>query len=143
VDPTSFYKIEAPLPPLIEQHNISRILSLADETVRRQDRLIQLAMELKKSLLQNLFTKGILGERQKQTEVGSVPLSWKEYALEDTGDVIYGIQAAVAANLKPIGTRILTNKNITLDGHIVTDAMNYFELKTKRHHETLLKKGDL
>src|SRR5208337_2694811 len=49
----------------------------------------------------------------------------------------------VAANLKPIGTKILTNKNITLDGNITLDAINYFVLRTKRHHETVLKKGDL
>lgn len=63
--------------------------------------------------------------------------------MEKAGEVVYGIQAAVAANLKPVGTKILTNKNITLDGKIVLDSVNYFVLKSTRHYETVLKKGDL
>ncbi|TKS58234.1 MAG: hypothetical protein EWM72_03126 [Nitrospira sp.] len=63
--------------------------------------------------------------------------------MENAGDVVYGIQAAVASNLKPVGTMILTNKNITLDGKLVLEKINYFVLKTKRHYETMLKKGDL
>lgn len=40
-------------------------------------------------------------------------------------------------------TKILTNKNITLDGKITLEKLNYFVQKTKRHHETILKRGDL
>ncbi|MEK9133478.1 MAG: restriction endonuclease subunit S, partial [Pseudomonadota bacterium] len=89
------------------------------------------------------FTQGLRGEPQKQTEIGPVPESWEQRPLEQTGDVIYGIQAAVASNLKPVGTKILTNKNITLDGRITLEAINYFVLKTPRHHTTVLRKGDL
>ncbi|GAK53393.1 type I restriction-modification enzyme, S subunit [Candidatus Moduliflexus flocculans] len=77
------------------------------------------------------------------TEIGLVPEDWEVLPLEKTGDVIYGIQAAVANNLQPIGMKILTNKNISLNGQIVLDDINYFELKTKRHFETVLKKGDI
>jgi type I restriction enzyme S subunit len=93
--------------------------------------------------MHKLFTEGLCGEKQKETEIGLVPESWEQLRLEKSGDVIYGIQAAVANNLKPIGMKILTNKNITLDGQIVLDDINYFELKTKRHFETILKKGDI
>lgn len=113
VDPRSFYRIEAPLPPLPEQRKIAAVLG------------------------------ALCGEPQKQTEIGLVPESWELRPLEQAGEVVYGIQAAVASNLKPVGTKILTNKNITLDGKIFLDAINYFVLKTKRHHETVLKKGDL
>lgn len=132
-----------PRPEMGEQRKIAAVLSQVQQALEHQERLIALTTELKKTLLHQLFTQGLRGEPQKETEIGLVPESWEERPLEKAGEVVYGIQAAVAANLKPIGTKILTNKNITLDGKIVLDAINYFVLKTKRHQETVLKKGDL
>ena len=131
------------LPPLVEQRKIAGVLGLVQRAMEQQEKLITLTTELKKTLLHQLFTQGLHGEPQKQTEIGLVPQSWEELPLEKAGEVVYGIQAAVASNLKPIGTMILTNKNITLDGKIVLEKVNYFVLKTKRHDETVLKKGDL
>jgi len=136
-------RLLVPVPPLLEQRKIAAVLGLVQRAIEQQERLIALTTELKKALLHKLFTEGLRGEPQKQTEIGPVPESWEQRPLENAGEVVYGIQAAVASNLKPIGTMILTNKNITLDGKIVLEKINYFVLKTKRHHETLLKKGDL
>lgn len=131
------------VPPLPEQQKIAAVLGLVRLAIEQQERLITLTTELKRALLQKLFTEGLRGEPQKQTEIGPVPESWEQRPLEQAGEVVYGIQAAVASNLKPVGTMILTNKNITLDGKIILEKINYFELKTKRHHETVLQKGDL
>jgi type I restriction enzyme S subunit len=136
-------KLEVNLPPLSEQRKIAGVLGLVQRAIEQQERLIALTTELKKALLLHLFTHGLRGESQKQTEIGPVPESWEQRPLDQVGDVVYGIQAAVAANLRPIGTKILTNKNITLDGRITLEAINYFVLKTPRHHATVLKKGDL
>lgn len=132
-----------PVPPLTEQRKIAAVLGLVQRAIEQQEQLQALVTELKKALLHKLFTEGLRGEPQKQTEIGPVPESWEQRPLEQAGEVVYGIQAAVASNLKPVGTMILTNKNITLDGKIVLEKINYFVLKTKRHHETVLKKGDL
>jgi type I restriction enzyme S subunit len=138
-----------PQPPLPEQLRIAHVLATVQTTIEQQARLIALTHELKSALMHKLFTEGLparrrgRGEKQKETEIGLVPNSWEQLRLEKTGDVIYGIQAAVANNLQPIGMKILTNKNIALDGQIVLDEINYFELKTKRHFETILKKGDI
>ena len=45
--------------------------------IEQQERLIALTTELKKALLHKLFTEGLRGEPQKQTEIGSVPESWE------------------------------------------------------------------
>ena len=135
--------LKVPVPPSAEAAKIAEVLGVVQRVIEQQERLIALTTELKKALLNKLFTEGLRGEPQKQTEIGPVPESWKQRPLEEAGKVVYGIQAAVASNLKPVGTKILTNKNITLDGKIVLDSINYFVLKTKRHHETVLQKGDL
>lgn len=131
------------LPPRPEQKRISAVLSLVQQAIEEQKQKVELITELKKTLMQKLFTEGTCGEPQKQTEIGTIPESWKVVELQTTGDVVYGIQASVANNLEPIGTRILTNKNITLDGGFSLDKINYFELRTKRHYQTILKIGDL
>jgi type I restriction enzyme S subunit len=135
--------LKVPVPACAETAKIARVLGAVQRAIEQQERLIALTTELKKALLHKLFTEGFHGEPQKQTEIGQVPKSWNQRPLEEAGEVIYGIQAAVASNLKPIGIKILTNKKITLDGKIALDSINYFVLKTKRHHETVLKKGDL
>jgi type I restriction enzyme, S subunit len=143
VNPSSFYRIQAPLPPLGEQRKIALVLRLVQQAIEQLERLLVLTSELKKALFLRLFTQGLHQETQKQTDLGAVPESWELRPLEQAGEVVYGIQAAVARNVKPVGTKILTNKNITLDGRITLEAINYFVLKTPRHHETVLRKGDL
>ena len=132
-----------PQPELPEQRKIAHVLSKVQKAIEQQDKLIRTTTELKKALMQKLFTEGTRGESQKETEIGLVPESWEVQPFENTGEVIYGIQASVANNLKPIGTKILTNKNITLDGKIDLEKINYFKFTSKRHFNTILKKGDL
>lgn len=71
-----------PLPPLPEQRRIAYVLSTVQKAIEQQDKLIRTTTELKKALMQKLFTEGIgwlSGDetRQKQTEIGPVPESWE------------------------------------------------------------------
>jgi type I restriction enzyme S subunit len=66
-----------PLPPLPEQKAIARALSTVQRAIDAQERIIQTTTELKKALMQKLFTEGLRGEPKKETEIGLVPESWE------------------------------------------------------------------
>jgi len=64
------------LPPLTEQKKIAGILSTLQRAIEAQERIIQTTTELKQALMQKLFSEGLRGEPQKETEIGLVPESW-------------------------------------------------------------------
>lgn len=69
--------IYIPLLPLSEQYKITYLLNTVQKAIEQQDKLIHTTTELKKALMQKLFTEGIKGEPQKETEIGLVPKSWE------------------------------------------------------------------
>lgn len=75
-----------PVPPLPEQQQIAGVLGVVQRAIEQQERLLQLTVELKKTLLHQLFTQGLRGEPQKQTEIGPVQESWEVRRLMDVAD---------------------------------------------------------
>jgi type I restriction enzyme S subunit len=74
--------LEVPLPPLPEQKKIAHILSTVQRAIEAQERIIKTTTALKKALMHKLFTEGLRGEPQKQTEIGPVPESWATPTIE-------------------------------------------------------------
>jgi len=72
-----------PLPPITEQRKIAAVLGLVQWAQVQQEGLIALTTELRKAFLHQIFTQGLRGEPQKQTEIGPVPQSWEVVTLSD------------------------------------------------------------
>ena len=82
-------ELDVPVPPLAEQRKIAAVLGLVQRAIEQQERLIALTTELKKALLHKLFTEGLRGEPQKQTEIGPVPESWEARSVRRYARVVW------------------------------------------------------
>ena len=74
-------KLIVVIPSPIEQKAIAKILFTIQQAIQNQQALIDRTTELKKALMNKLFTEGTKGEKQKETEIGLVPESWEVVVL--------------------------------------------------------------
>lgn len=113
-----------PIPPFAEQRRIAHVLSTFQTAIEQQERLIALTRELKAALMKKLFTEGLRGEKQKETEIGLVPESWKVLPLGEImdGTPKNGMYKPLEAYGK--GTLILRINDFSNDGDVVTSASN-------------------
>ena len=79
---------EISIPPLMEQRNIARTLRRIDDALSLQDEQLRTIADLKRAAMQTLFTRGLRGEAQKETEIGPVPESWAVGRLGQFADVV-------------------------------------------------------
>ena len=137
-------EFEIPAFSLDEQREIADLLWLVHDAISRSEKLIEEAQALKRAAMHTLFTRGLRGERQKETEIGLVPESWGVEALGDLAEIDYGAQAAVANATDPaIGTLILTNVNLDLDGRINLEKRRYYKVPAIQRERLILSKGDV
>lgn len=66
-----------PIPPIDEQRRVAQVLTTVQTAIAQQKRMIALTRELKSALMKKLFSEGLNGEKQKESEIGLVPESWK------------------------------------------------------------------
>ena len=69
-------EFEAPALALAEQQQLADLVWLVHEAISQSEVLLEEAQALKRAAMQTLFTRGLRGEAQKETEIGPVPESW-------------------------------------------------------------------
>lgn len=79
---------EFPIPSLPEQKKIAEILATVDEAIERKKKVIEKTKELKKSLMQELLTRGICHKKFKKTEIGEIPEEWDMVKIEDCCEIL-------------------------------------------------------
>lgn len=79
-----------PIPPKPEQERIAAVLWKIQRTIETEEKLIATARELKQSAMHQLFTHGLRGEPQKETEIGTVPESWTVAPIRANAKLIAG-----------------------------------------------------
>ena len=138
--------LDLPYPELApeDQRSIADALERITRQIELEVRSAQTAEGLKRTAMRELFTRGPRGEPQKETEIGLVPDSWTPRSLGEISEIAYGAQAAVANATDPsIGTLILTNVNLDLDGHINLEKKRYYKVPEVHRDRLSLRKGDV
>ena len=125
----------------IEQKRIAHLLSTVQRAIEQQEQLISLTSELKKALMQRLFTEGTRGKPQEQTEIGSIPQSWNVVRLADIADSFqYG--TSVKCNYEADGSPVLRIPNV-VGGHLDVVDLKFGKPKRNEIKPLKLKHGDL
>lgn len=89
-----------------EQRKIAAMLNFVQRAIEQQEQLTGLIRELKKAFHHQLFTQGLRGENQKQTDIGPVPESWKVMKLGELLQIKHGF-AFLGEFFRPAGRYIL------------------------------------
>lgn len=129
-----------PVPPLSEQRKIAAVLGLVQRAIEQQERLIALTTELKKALLHKLFTEGLRGEPQKQTEIGPVPESWD---IKPLGDYLTEAQYGISVKGGETGQYALLRMTNQREGRITSDNLQYVELTVNQFYKFRVERRDI
>lgn len=134
-------ELPLPVPSHLEQQKIARVLGLVQRAIEQQEQLLRLTTELKKAFLHQLFTKGLRGESQKQTEIGPIPQSWEVDTLENASIAfVYGTSVKCAHS--KTGFPVLRIPNV-VSGSIDLTELKYGKLKPSEAERLRLQSGDL
>jgi type I restriction enzyme S subunit len=122
---TNFENFEIEVPPLPEQKKIAHILSTVQQAIEQQEQIIALTTELKKALMHKLFTEGLRGEPQKETEIGLVPESWELVRCDSICEKLtVGIVVKPSSYYVPAGIPAFRSLNVRED-RLVADNLVY------------------
>lgn len=87
------------IPPLPEQKKIAEILSTLDEQISTTQAIIDKSKELKKGLMQKLFSEGIGHTEFKDTKIGRIPKDWEVKTFKKLVKINQGLQIAISKRL--------------------------------------------
>jgi type I restriction enzyme S subunit len=98
-----------------EQKAIAGVLRQAELALQKQSELLLTLQELKQAAMRELFTRGLRGEAQKETEIGLVPESWSIERLDNRAQVVStrmsytelnGVENAQANAVRVVGIKV-------------------------------------
>lgn len=81
-------KLKIPVCSRQIQRGIAETLSSIQSSISEQKNLIEKLRELKQSMVNELFTRGVRGEKTKTTEIGEIPESWEIVYLWEISDKV-------------------------------------------------------
>jgi len=133
--------LDVPHPPEAEQLSIAQSLAKVREAITVHDKATLTALELKHAVMNNLFTRGLRGEPQKETEIGPIPESW---SLVDFREVREWLQYGTSTHctVERRNYPVLRIPNVE-SGRVNPTDLKYCDLPVAEGGKYLLKLGDL
>lgn len=133
-------RIPVLLPPSHEQHTIADVLDQCRSGINTERAAEERANELKRAAMAHLFTRGLRGEAQKETEIGPVPESWAVTAIDD---LALKTQYGLSIRGQPLGRFPILRMNCQDDGKVVFRDLQYVDLDEATFAAFQLNDGDL
>jgi len=138
------YNLEIPLPPLPIQQKIVSILDTIQSAIEVQEKIMEKAKELKKSMMAELFKYGApsfrKGRKLKKTEIGEIPENWDVVRL---GEVVEKIQYGISKKGQREGEYPILRMNNLMEGQINTQDLQFVDLTKDEFDKFKLIKGDI
>lgn len=124
-----------------EQQRIADLLWLVQEAIDQSETLYGESQALRRAAMQTLFTMGLRGEPQKETEIGLIPQSWRLAALASVRERLqYG--TSVRCTYEVSEWPVLRIPNVRSQ-HVDIDDLKYCELAGFDARKYQLEDGDL
>jgi len=137
------YSIRVRLPDKHEQHSIALALDTVEDALRKEVLAIEQTTALKKAAMRTLFTRGLRGETQKETEIGPVPESWDIVYLEDCAFVQTGVaKGRKMGDAEVVQVPYLRVANVQ-DGHLDLTEIKSITIRKSELDRYTLQYGDV
>ncbi|MCU0731582.1 MAG: restriction endonuclease subunit S, partial [Hyphomonas sp.] len=118
-------RLLVPIPAPDEQAAIARILDAVDTAMERTRAAVERAREVKRALVQRVFSDGVRNEPVKKTAIGYLPKSWE---VVPVNSVVGAFQYGLSVPMQSQGdTPILRMGNIQ-DGDVLLKDLKYVSL---------------
>lgn len=128
-------QIEACLPELDEQERVANALGVVSQSIELESLAVSRSIVLKAEALSELFTRGLRGEEQKDTEIGRIPESWDAVRLGDVARIGNGstpnrkVTSYWGGDIPYITSAKMYERNILVADEFVTeDALRDYSL---------------
>ena len=141
VNRTTVRDLEIPFFGKGEQAEIGVFLRSLVCQIEQENEALRVSQGLKRAAMQTLFTRGLRGEAQKETEIGPVPQSWEVTDLSSVRDRLqYGTSVKCTYNASKYP--VVRIPNIEPQKFNLRD-LKYCELSDEQAERFHLEKGDL
>jgi len=137
-----------PLPPLPEQRAIAHVLRTVQWAKEATEGVIAALKELKKSLMQHLFTYGPVPvtERERvplqETEIGPLPAHWRVVKLGEVFDILQGKSLSAKQN-KGVRPRPFLRTSNVYWGYLDLSKLDVMDFTEEEEQKFALQHGDL
>jgi len=137
-----------PLPPLPEQRAIAHVLRTVQRAKEAAEGVIAALRELKKSLMQHLFTYGPVpvGAKdfspQRESEIGPLPAHWRVVRLGEVFDILQGKSLSAKQN-KGVRPRPFLRTSNVYWGYLDLSKLDVMDFTEEEEQKFALQRGDL
>ncbi|MDD1760819.1 MAG: restriction endonuclease subunit S, partial [Methanothrix sp.] len=131
-------------PSLQKQHKIVAILASVDAAIEQTDAIIAQTERMKKSLMQELLTKGIGHKAYKDVSIGRIPIEWDVQTCESVcEEIVVGIVVKPSQYYSSSGVPALRSANIHKSGIDPSNLVFITEESNRMLSKSMVRSGNV